>query len=81
MTNIQETAAKILVERGYAESYRESSIAKGQYLLNVDDGFDQRVAISADTLEGRKQADAIEDWLYTNHYLNLWLKSKSKCGF
>jgi hypothetical protein len=83
--NELKKAAEILVECGYADAINEKRpmtvrrnlpIGEDYYPLQVEcDPF-------ADTLEGHRQANAIEDWLfddsspelYKRHY-NLWHES------
>jgi hypothetical protein len=68
---MRKRIAEALVECGYkeADSYRES---KGDYFLTAGDLWVDGEALVqpfADTLEGRRQADALEDWLiYKGYY-------------
>lgn len=76
--SIEQKAAEILVKHGYAMNLRQDErehLPKGKlFYIYVgcnrgDCGrfFDEvPVEPFADTLEGRKQADAIEDWLRGN---------------
>jgi hypothetical protein len=69
-------AAEILVECGYGYLSRDFP----KQILRVVENVGVQVYpidLFADTLEGRRQADAIEDWLSINHYLN-WHKSRSE---
>ena len=75
--NELEKCAEILVECGYAVNHREASVSKGEYLIGVMTGFDQRVQPFTDTIDGRKQADAVEDWLNKEH-TSLWLSAYRK---
>jgi len=45
--------------------------------VNIIDwkGVKQKIDPFADTLEGRRQADALEDWLINNHW-DLWNESR-----
>ena len=85
MSSIDKKAAEILVECGYAEAgYADyphirpnpdgSSWVKKIKAINHWTSVD----IFADTLEGRRQADAIEDWLRTGDVsVNVvWLSSE-----
>ena len=59
--------AEALVECGYAESINEDGtlyIENGVWLV-----WNEQCDPFADTLEGRRQADALEDWLiYKGYY-------------
>ena len=61
--------AEALVECGYADDINQDHIAIahqcGEYGEDVDWEF-RPVEWDKDTLEGRRQADALEDWLSTN---------------
>ena len=76
--DITKKAAEILVEYGYAYRLTVSGLAdvyriiKGSY-----EGKQLLVDPFADTLEGRRQADAIEDWL-AEYEGELW-ELKSIC--
>ena len=68
-------AAEILVECGYAKEIAhhfyympEEGAVYVQFRKPdpFDDPCQQKVDPFADTLEGRRQADAIEDWLHQN---------------
>ncbi len=59
--NALQKAAEILVDCGYAET--TSVVSKKQKLINTDEYLSIDVQYDADTLEGRRQADIIEDWL------------------
>ena len=65
--------AEALVECGYADDWQEPITNCIEVLVNhrwtIVDPF-------ADTLESRRQADALEDWLDQN-YRNLWLAARS----
>jgi len=78
-------AAEILVECGYADSYL---IDKREHLQHnppitmvihdtVVDGIRFECDPFSDTLEGRRQADVIEDWLNNNNQ-SMWLTSGIK---
>ena len=85
MANEQEKIAQILVECGYAVQIdfdKQPFIHEGEWHVFFSDGS---IAVNpyADTLEGRRQADAIEDWLKdtsvyeVNHGgFQIWEKSK-----
>ena len=66
--------AEALVECGYADDINEDHIAIahqcGEFGDDVDWEF-RPVQYDADTLEGRRQADALDDWL-GRHELELW---------
>ncbi len=72
--SILKKAAEILVESGYAvKRYTDLHSEYLGYVCVVDDDWPsatghrpEKVEIFADTLEGRRQADAIEDWLWYN---------------
>ena len=76
-----QKAAEILVESKYIGGFW----GNGEFLF-YDRGFENETRIDPfrDTLEGRRQADAIEDWLRSTKTLNalhLWLTiSKEPCG-
>jgi hypothetical protein len=97
--NIQNKAAEILVECGYAQKYNkwyggtcdnftDSDDTIGDYYtvewsshaytdrhVQVDPNGSERVNPFSDTLEGRRQADAIEDYLETSEPI-LWVNSR-----
>ena len=66
--------AEALVECGYADTWIQHD--NRQYPLNnqfdsISIGIDGnwiKCNPFADTLEGRRQADALEDWLHNEHY-------------
>ena len=62
--NILQKAAEILVECGYADKlgYMENGNAEV-----IRTKLFHHVEPFADTLEGRRQADAIEDWLWERY--------------
>ncbi len=80
--NTLEKCAEILVERGYASGFymyhdrylweKENKAKREAYFEDTQ----LKVNPFADTLEGRRQADAIEDWLMVEHYAR-WYKSKN----
>ena len=76
--NELQKAAEILIETGI---YLKSKCDERPYthVLIPDDSFVGTHAVLvqpfADTLEGRRQADAIEDWLHKNHQ-SLLIKCK-----
>ena len=64
--NILQKAAEILVECGYAIAYNQHNDGVTANLTLGNDGeplWIENCDPFADTLEGRRQADAIEDWL------------------
>jgi len=70
MTDINKVMAEALVEQGYADDMRDNLIA---IVYQVGDGGDtdwsfHPVIPFSDTLEGRRQADALEDWLFMNGF-------------
>lgn len=65
--------AEALVECGYAKRLGVSGVHDG-YFIGVMDGFDQVVNPFIDTIESRRQADALEDWLFVNQ-THLWGQS------
>lgn len=48
----------------------------GQCFLVLGVMWAEKINPFLDTLESIHQAHALEDWLYSNHYLKLWKKSK-----
>lgn len=76
MTTLNK-AAKILVESGYGLSWtkrihRISGRTTYSIAKDIDDPFqDVDLSLYADTLEGRQQADAVEDYLHTKQVLLL----------
>ena len=82
--------AEILVECGYAIDVFEFEYQgvmhcdtvriKDESWPSKDNIRLQKVEVLSDTLEGRRQADAIEDWLVQNHK-QLWLSSMNQFGF
>lgn len=77
---MNDRIAEALVECGYAESTgydpnykgdaRTTIVTKGYKRVHHVDPF-------ADTLEGRRQADVLEDWLEAEYY-ELWNKSQDE---
>ncbi len=63
MTNTNKKAAEILVECGYCPSYITNRL--GDYTLVV--GHGEYCNPFMESLEARKQADAIEDYLHDKH--------------
>ena len=78
MTNINKKAAEILVKCGYAnKSFNETQGFINLHVEGVNKSLQTQVCDPfSDTLEGRRQADAIEDWLVQNKY-DLWLSSQT----
>lgn len=67
-----ETCAKILVECGYAEAFVPAAL---QTTTTLTPSM-EHVQWDSDTLEGRRQADAIEDYLaHTDGYIVYWADS------
>ncbi len=76
MSNTHEQAARILVEAGYAKepTHDVDGIIDG-YVRVRDSGYglNEKIQYMSDTLEGRRQLDAIEDYL-VNNYRSIWHK-------
>ena len=78
--NELQKCAEILVECGYAyECYERENQG---WLIQHEKGMRMAYPVKPymDTLEGRRQADAIEDWLVSNYVTcerNLWEESKN----
>ncbi len=75
-----ELMAKDLVKCGYADSYHAVPIGNIQsyrivYTTCDDITVNPYVEFSVDTLEGRRQLDALEDWLIKNQ-LKLWDRAR-----
>ena len=69
-----QKCAEILVGCGYAEMIpKESHMGFTLWMGSKE------VNPFADTLEGRRQADAIEDWLRENKPVKLWKESGYHC--
>jgi len=68
MKTIEQVAAEILVASGYAKGILKLA---GEYRVYVGEAMgstmDIKVDPFTDTLEARRQADALEDWLYDKH--------------
>ena len=75
--NKLQKAAEILVECGYATSYeKDGHHWYVEYLYTDNMPCYEKVNPFADTLEGRRQADAIEDWFNHNEEpYKLWCDS------
>ena len=81
-TDITKKAAEILIKCGYAmTSTYYDSCAEVQHHAKFE--VDKHIDPFADTLEGRRQADALEDWLkdrsvYEDNHggFQIWEKSK-----
>ena len=72
--------AEALVECGYA--LKQKKLSDGNYYVYLDMSNsgnyirEHPVKPFADSLESRRQADALEDWLvFDNARANLWIKS------
>ena len=77
MTILQK-AAEILVECGYGDYKTDNN----NYVCWRDPEIDntmEAVKPFSDTLEGRRQADAIEDWLRINKPFSIWKESGYHC--
>jgi len=63
--NIEKIAAGILVEAGYASSW----YSLGHHWLRFKGSGKEHASVNpfTDTLSGRRQLDAIEDWICANH--------------
>ena len=78
--SVLQKAAEILVECGYAYDWRTQyslpvAGSERQFLqVNKNQAYAVAVCFDEDTLEGRRQADAIENWLRDNHR-ELWHKT------
>jgi hypothetical protein len=70
--NELEKAAEILVLSGYADYASENSNYICWHDAIVDNTM-EAVQLFSDSIEGRRQADAIEDWLGNKHP-KLWFK-------
>lgn len=68
--NINKKAAEILVECGYAVSINRP-IVETIWITEELSGSDECVNPFFDCIYGRRQADAIENWLYDFKY-ELW---------
>ena len=87
--NTLQKCAEILVKCGYAKSaghtWDKEGWANGFEVFTIKD--DERNCLSgreacnpfADTLEGRRQADAIEDWLMFE-YSGMWCSGVTTLG-
>ncbi len=78
MKSHDEVVASILVESGYADDINKDHTAHAHPCGRNGDDIDWEFRLIepyADTLEGRRQADAIEDWLDGGC---LWNLSKDK---
>jgi hypothetical protein len=86
VSDINKKTAEILVECEYAvkiftyenEVFPNTVIIHDADWPNASHERSQRVELFSDTLEGRRQADAIEDWLY-GKYFDLWDDSRMEC--
>ncbi len=79
-TNTNKKATEILVECGYCDSFVHD--IAGEFLAHWNkpelSGVYEIIDFAADTLEGRRQAEAIEDWLVDEEW-DLW-KESSMCN-
>ena len=74
-----EKIAEILVECGYADHATDD----GLYVVWSDPDIDhlyEKIQYTQDTLEGRRQADAIEDWLLLEKN-QLWNNSYTEANW
>ena len=91
--NIYQKCAEILVERGYAYNWKGKyrmpvSKTKWPYLqVNENQAYTVEVDPFADTLEGRRQLDVIEDWFESQVFKDepsnafiLWHESGKQIG-
>ena len=83
-SSISKKCAEILVEAGYADGYLDLNEGRGNTPLyhlvwtssdRCTINGNEDISVFADTLEGRRQADAIENYLVLEHY-GLWFASK-----
>ena len=78
--NVLEKVGEILTYCGYADDVNEDCIAIahpcGKFGEDVEWEF-REVEFDRDTLEGRRQADAIEDWILHNQ-AGVWVMSDRK---
>lgn len=82
MKTIEQIAAEVLVKQGYALTIYDEAFPQyiGYICVRDPDWHSEtgnraeKCEPFADTLEGRKQSDAIEDWLYSVHE-DLWEQS------
>lgn len=79
---MQKAMAQALVEQGYADNVADDGVSlrandPEQYLDTF--GYIE-VDPFSDTLEGRRQADALEDWLQLE-YAALWRQSSGECDY
>lgn len=77
--NTDKLMAEALVECGFISEYHEPN--PDNYYVSMRESYTYIVGLAlyeinpfADTLESRRQADALEDWLYYNIY-DLWTQS------
>ncbi len=75
MTNTNKKAAEILVECGYAPEIGMAQLTHDD-CLHMGGGKLEWVEPFADTIQGRRQADAIEDYIRNSTKgKNLWSRS------
>jgi hypothetical protein len=75
MKSIDRWSAELLVECGYA------GMTQGNQLLtnSLEEPREQIIDPFADTLAGRRQANALEDWLsHTPEINKIWAKSEHR---
>ena len=83
MTNLK-TEAALLVKCEYADHFGYTKAPSNEIIgwfvsWQPDPYKTEQVNPYADTLTGRQQLDALEDWLFRNHH-RLWEKSSNKWG-
>ena len=74
--------AEALIECGYADEYGSTKTEAGEIIawwvgrsyIHDDRERNQYVRPFSDTLEGRRQSDALEDWLM-HKYTHIWNES------
>ena len=79
--NTLEKCAEILVGRGYADMPVEGKFSN---TLEVNNRLEvrhlsmwEKINPFADTIEGRRQADAVEDWLWEFH-IDMWMDASAR---
>jgi len=69
--NKQRYIAKILIEQGYAKKLLENDkrVAFEPFIIIRNSGYEvhEKVDITSDTLEARKQLDEVYDYISKNH--------------
>ena len=75
--NELQKCAQILVDSGYVDGTIDYRYSKPWIENRPDSMLHQMIDPFEDTLEGRRQADAIEDWLYLKKGSLLWPASEA----